>query len=84
MGGRAKFFKLLAGEDVDTNKMDLGVTVLASLGGRHVDDLAGTALDDDGTVLSEGRTLHGEGVGRTGVTLVVDLELRRGRSLSAL
>lgn len=32
-------FKLLAGEDVESDKVDLGVTVLASLGGRHVDDL---------------------------------------------
>jgi len=28
---------------IDGNKVDLGVTVLASLGGGHVDDLAGTA-----------------------------------------
>jgi hypothetical protein len=31
MGGRAKFFELLSSEDVDSSKMDLGVTVLASL-----------------------------------------------------
>ena len=31
--------KLLAGEDVDGDKVDLGVTVLAGLGGGHVDDL---------------------------------------------
>ncbi len=40
MGGRAEFFKLLASEDIDSDQMDLGVTVLASLGGGHVDDLA--------------------------------------------
>lgn len=77
VGGRAQFFELLSSEDVDTNKMDLGVTVLASLGGRHVHNLAGSALDDNGTVLSEGRALHREGLGRTGIALVVDLELRR-------
>jgi hypothetical protein len=35
-------YKLLVGEDVGGNQVDLGVTVLSSLGGRHVDDLAGT------------------------------------------
>lgn len=61
MGGWAKFFELLASEDVDSDKMDLGVTVLASLGGRHVDDLARTVLDHNEAVLPQGRTLHGEG-----------------------
>ena len=28
---------------IDGDEIDLGVTVLASLGGRHVDDLARTA-----------------------------------------
>ena len=60
MGGRAKFFKLLAGEDIDGNKMDLCVAVLASLGGRHIDDLAGAVLDHNEAVLPQGRTLHGE------------------------
>jgi len=61
MGGWAEFFELLASEDIDSNKMDLGVTVLASLGGRHVDDLAGTILDHNEAVLPQGRALHGEG-----------------------
>lgn len=78
MGGRAKFFKLLASEDVGTDKMDLGVTVLASLGGGHVDDLAGAALDDDDTVLAQSRALHGEGLGRTGIATGLDLELHGG------
>lgn len=30
---------------VESDEMDLGVTVLASLGGRHVDDLAGTTWE---------------------------------------
>jgi len=60
VGGRAKFFKLLASEDIDGDQMDLGVAVLASLGSRHVDDLAGPVLDHDETVLSQGRALHGE------------------------
>lgn len=67
MGGGAEILKLLAGEDVDGDQVDLGVTVLASLGGGHVDDLARAALDDDEAVLSEGRTLHGERQRRAGV-----------------
>jgi hypothetical protein len=61
VGGRAKLFKLLTGEDIDGNKRDLCVTMLASLGGRHIDDLAGTVLDHDEAVLPQGRALHGEG-----------------------
>lgn len=52
MGGRAEIFVLLAGEDVKGDKVDLGVTVLAGLGGRHVNDLAGAALDHDEAVLA--------------------------------
>ena len=59
VGGRAQFFELLASEDINGNKMDLCVTVLASLGGRHVDDLAGTSLNDDVAVLAKGRALKG-------------------------
>ena len=58
MGGGRQVFKLLAGEDVNGGKMDFGMTVLASLGGAHFDNLAGTALDDDEAVLPQGGTLH--------------------------
>lgn len=61
MGGWAEFFELLVGEDVNGNKMDLCVTVLAGLGGRHVDDLARAVLDHDEAVLTESRALHGVG-----------------------
>ena len=61
VGRRRQIFQLLAGEDVDGNQMNLGVTVLASLGGGHVNDLARAAFDDDVTVLPQGRALHGEG-----------------------
>lgn len=67
MGGGRQILQLLAGEDIDGDQMDLGVTVLASLGGRHVDDLAGAALDHDVTVLAQGRALHGVGGRRTSV-----------------
>lgn len=53
-------FFLPAGEDISSNQVDLGVTVLTSLGGGHFDDLTRSALDDDVAVLSQSRTLHGE------------------------
>ena len=58
MSGWAEFFQLLASEDIDGNKMDLGVTVLASLRGGHVHDLAGAVLDYYEAVLAKGRALH--------------------------
>lgn len=70
MGGGRQILKLLAGEDIDGDNVDLGVTVLASLRGGHVDDLAGAALDDDVTVLPQSRALHGEGGGRAGIRRV--------------
>ena len=43
------FLKLqLTSEDVKGDEMDLGVAVLASLGGGHLHDLAGPVLRDDG------------------------------------
>ena len=69
MGGGAKFFEFLASEDIDGDEMDLGMTVLAGLGGGHVDDLARSVLDNNEAVLSQGRALHGKsgrgaGIGR--------------------
>lgn len=57
--------------------MDLGVTVLAGLGGRHVDDLAGAVLDHDEAVLAQSRALDGErsrstGIGRVEGGLVLE------------
>lgn len=43
---------------IDGDKVDLGVTVLTSLGSGHVNDLARPALDDNVTVLPESGTLH--------------------------
>ena len=50
--------------------MDLGVTVLASLGGGHIDNLAGAALDHDEAVLAQSRALHGVGGRGTGIDRV--------------
>ena len=63
MGRRAQIFQLLAGENVDGCQVDLGVTVLARLGGGHVDNLAGALLDADEAVLPQSRALHGVGGG---------------------
>jgi hypothetical protein len=67
VGGRAQLFQLLASEDVNGDQMDLGVAVLARLGGGHFDDLAGTVLDDDEAVLPQCRALHGVRSGGTGI-----------------
>jgi hypothetical protein len=67
VGGWAEIFELLASEDVDGDEMDLGVTVLAGLGGGHVDNLAGAVLDHDEPVLAESRTLHGISGRGTGI-----------------
>lgn len=58
MGGRAEILEFLASKDVDGDEVNLGVTVLTGLGGGHVDDLAGTVLDNDKTVLPQSGTLH--------------------------
>jgi hypothetical protein len=73
VGGGGDIFVLLTSEDVNTDQVDLGVTVLASLGGAHVDDLAGTARDDDESVLAEGRALHGEELGGSRGSLLESL-----------
>jgi hypothetical protein len=68
VGGRGQLLELLAGEDVDGDQVDLGVTVLAGLGGGHVDDLARAVLDDDVAVLPQGGTLGGVGGRRTRIS----------------
>ena len=67
VGGWAQFFELLSSEDVNGSKMDLCVTVLASLGGRHVDNLAWAVLDDYETVFAKSGTLHRVGGRSTGI-----------------
>lgn len=68
VGGGRQILKLLAGEDIGSDKVNLGVTVLASLGGGHVDDLARATLNDDVTVLAQSGTLHREGGRGTGIS----------------
>jgi len=63
VGGGAELLELLLGKDVDSDQVDLGVTVLPGLGGAHLNNLAGTALDDDMPVLAQSRALHRIGRG---------------------
>ena len=67
-------FVLAASEDVNGNQVNLCVSVLAGLRGRHVDDLARTALDHNVTVLAESRALLRVGNRSSGVSgLEVDV-----------
>lgn len=68
VGGGGEILKLLAGEDIGGDKVNLGVTVLSSLGGRHVNDLAGTVLDHNVAVLAQSRALHGESERGSGIS----------------
>lgn len=70
VSGRAKLFQLLIGKNVDRDQVDLGVTVLASLGSRHINDLARAALNNDVSTLAEGRALHGERQRGAGAALI--------------
>jgi len=63
VGGGAEILVLLASEDIKTDDVDLRMTVLASLGGGHIDNLAGEALQNDKAVLAESAALHGESIG---------------------
>lgn len=78
VGRWAKLLKLLAGEDINGDQVDLGVSVLAGLGGRHVDNLTWTGLDADESVLSQGRTLHWVGGGRAGIGRVEGVLMLEG------
>ncbi len=70
VGRGGDFFVLLTSEDIDTDEIDLGAAVLTSLRGAHVDDLAGTVVHKDETILAKSRTLDGEGVGGSRGNLV--------------
>lgn len=83
MGGWGEIFQLLAGEDVDGDQVNLGVTVLAGLGGGHFDDLAWAALDDNETVLPQCGTLHGIGGRGTGVGGLEGVLMLDGEPMSA-
>jgi len=82
--GGADVLKLLASEDVKGDEMDLGVAVLASLGGGHLHDLARTVLDHDEAALPERRALHGESLGGSRVSLVEVVVLVVGHFAAAV
>jgi len=71
MAGRCNFLSgrgLLLTEDVEGDHVNFSVTVLASLGGGHIDDLAGFALDHNEFTLSESRALLWVGKGSSGLS----------------
>jgi len=74
VGGWADVFKFLAGEDVEGDHVDLGVAVLASLGGGHLNNLAWPVLDHNESSLTQGRALHGEG-GRSPRISLVEIKI---------
>jgi hypothetical protein len=67
VGRWRQILKLLASKDVKGDKMNLCVTMLARLGGGHVDNLARTSFDDHMPVLPQGRTLHWKSRRRTSI-----------------
>ena len=69
VGRWAELFKLLPSEDIDSDQVNLSVTVLARLGGGHFDDLAWAVLDHDETVLAKCRALHGKSRRCAGILL---------------
>lgn len=56
-----QIFVFFVGEDVDGDKVDFGVIVFVSFGGRYVDDFVGVVFDDDEIVFVQSRVLYGEG-----------------------
>lgn len=59
MGGRAKVLQLLPSENINRDKMDLSMPVLAGLGSTHFNNFARAAFDHNEAVLPQCRTLHG-------------------------
>ena len=59
-----------ARENVNPHQVDLGMTMLASLGGGHLHHTARTTLDDDVATFTKGRALHGKGQGGISIGLL--------------
>ena len=70
MGRGRKILIFLAGEDINTDQVDLGVAVLSSLRSGHFHNLARTVLDNDVAVLPQRRALLREGGRGTGIGAV--------------
>jgi len=79
VGRRADVLKLLVGEDVQGNHVNLSVSMLAGLRGRHLDNLARAVLDHDVFVLADGGALlwvGGGGARVSGGEFVIVLVVR--------
>ena len=69
MGSGAHGFVLLAVEDIKSSNGGLGVTVLTSLGGGEIDNLAGSVVDDNESTLTDLTSLLGLSIGSTGINV---------------
>merc|ERR1719273_2698454 len=67
MGRWTNVLILSVSEDIQGDQVDLGVAVLAGLGGGHLHNLAGTTLDHDKSTFTESRTLHRISGGCSGI-----------------
>lgn len=85
VGRGGQILNLLVSEDINGDEMALGVTVLAGFGGGDVNNLAGAVLDHNVTVLADGTSLHGEGLGGASIggleVNVMVLLVRHGGSI---
>ena len=62
MGGWANIFIFLSIEDINAHKVDLSVTVLASLRSAHFNNFAWSTLKNYETVLTKSRALLGKDI----------------------
>ena len=69
MRGGANGFVLSASENIETDDGSLGMTVLTSLGGRNLSDLAGLSVDHNEITLSDLSGLKSLSVGSTGINV---------------
>jgi len=72
---RNNILKLLSSENVNSNKVALGMAMLPSLGSGDLNNLAGTVLDDDVAVLADGAGLLRVRLGGAGVGLGLEVVL---------
>lgn len=55
-------------EYIDSDHVNFSVSVFASLGGGHFDNLAGASFEHDETVLAQSTALHGKGRRGSGIS----------------
>lgn len=83
VGRWGQVLQLLASEDINGDQVDLGVTVLAGLRGRHVDNLAWAVLNHNVAVLPQCRALHGERGGGASIGAVEGVLMLWGKIIES-